>query len=100
MVDKDRILQAVRNLLDNAVKYSAEGGAVDVTVWQDAHDAYIRVQDYGAGIPESEMARIFEAFTRLEKRPEVSGSGLGLYITRGIASAHGGELAVRNGDGA
>lgn len=100
VVDKDRILQAVRNLLDNAVKYSAEGGAVDVSVWQDGHHAYIRVQDYGAGIPESEMARIFEAFTRLEKRPEVSGSGLGLYITRGIVSAHGGQLDVRNGDGA
>ena len=100
VVDKDRILQAVRNLLDNAVKYSIEGGAVDVSVWQDAHNAYIRIQDYGAGIPEAEMARIFEAFTRLEKRPEVSGSGLGLYITRGIVSAHGGELAVRNGDGA
>ena len=100
VVDKDRILQAVRNLLDNAVKYSAEGGAVDVNVWSDNHNAYIRVQDYGAGIPEPEMARIFEAFTRLEKRPEVSGSGLGLYITRGIVSAHGGALEVRNGDGA
>ncbi|HKV84211.1 MAG TPA: ATP-binding protein [Ktedonobacterales bacterium] len=99
IVDKDRILQAARNLLDNAVKYSADGGAVDVSVWNDERTAYIRVQDYGAGIPEPEMARIFEAFTRLEKRPEVNGSGLGLFITRGIVSAHGGSLEVRNGSG-
>lgn len=99
VVDKDRILQAVRNLLDNAVKYSADGGAVDVSVWSDEHIVYIRVQDYGAGIPEPEMARIFEAFTRLEKRPDVNGSGLGLFITRGIVSAHGGSLEVRNGSG-
>ncbi len=98
-VDRDRIVQAVRNLIDNAVKYSAEDGAVEVSVWSDATHAHVSVRDYGAGIPEEQMARIFEAFTRLEKRPDVSGSGLGLYITRGIVAAHGGELSVRNGSG-
>lgn len=98
-VDRDRVEQAVRNLMDNASKYSADGGAVEVRVWSDDRWAYIRVRDYGAGIPETEMRRIFEAFTRLEKRTEVAGSGLGLYITRGIVEAHGGELTVRNGSG-
>lgn len=98
-VDRDRVEQAVRNLIDNAAKYSAEGGAVDVSVWGDETRVYIRVRDYGAGIPEAEMSRIFEAFTRLEKRTEVAGSGLGLYITRGIVEAHGGELTVSNGSG-
>src|SRR5262249_20417994 len=83
-VDRDRVLQAVRNLIDNAVKYSGEGGAVETSVWQDETRVYIRVRDYGAGIPEAAMAEIFQAFTRLDKRPDVSGSGLGLYITRGI----------------
>ncbi len=98
-VDKDRIIQAVRNLLDNAVKYSAEGGAVEVSVGSESGTLRIDVRDYGAGIPESEMDHIFEAFTRLGKRTEVTGSGLGLFITRGIVSAHGGELTVANGSG-
>ena len=98
-VDRDRVMQALRNLIDNAVKYSADQGAVEVGVWQDVERVYIRVRDYGAGIPEEEMQRIFEAFTRLEKEANVSGSGLGLYITRGIVAAHGGELTVRNGSG-
>lgn len=97
-VDRDRLAQAVRNLVDNAVKYSADGGAVDVSVWSDAERVYIRVQDFGAGIPEAEMQRIFEAFTRLEKETDVAGSGLGLFITRGIVGAHGGALTVRNGN--
>jgi signal transduction histidine kinase len=98
-VDPDRIVQAVRNLVDNAVKYSADGGAVELAVWSDSSRVYVRVRDYGAGIPEAEMQRIFEAFTRLEHRRDVSGSGLGLYITRGIVEAHGGELTVHNGSG-
>ncbi len=98
-VDADRVMQAVRNLIDNAVKYSAEDGAVEVRVWQDAERAYIRVRDYGAGIPESEMARIFEAYARASTQPDVSGTGLGLFITRGIVEMHGGELTVRNGTG-
>ncbi len=98
-VDRDRVIQAVRNLLDNAVKYSVEGGAVDTTIWSDSDCTYIRVRDHGAGIPEEDMARIFDAFTRLGKRDNVAGSGLGLFITRGIVAAHGGELAVANGSG-
>lgn len=98
-VDPDRVAQAVRNLVDNAVKYSAQNGAVDVSVWRDAERVFIRVQDYGAGIPESQMKRIFEAFTRLEKETDIAGSGLGLFITRGIVGAHGGELTVANGSG-
>lgn len=98
-VDRDRLAQAVRNLIDNAVKYSVEQGAVEVRVWQDVERVYISVRDYGAGIPEEEMQRIFEAFTRINKDADVSGSGLGLYITRGIVAAHGGNLTVRNASG-
>ncbi|WIG62019.1 MAG: hypothetical protein OJF49_004768 [Ktedonobacterales bacterium] len=98
-VDRDRIAQAVRNLVDNAVKYSSDGSAVELSVGCDDMNVYIRVRDYGAGIPESEMRRIFEAFTRLNKATEVQGSGLGLFITRGIATAHGGQLTVENGVG-
>jgi len=100
LVDRDRITQAVRNLLDNAVKYSSPDGAIETRVWRDATSAHISVGDYGAGIPEPEMKRIFEAFTRLQDRnTEAPGSGLGLYITRGIVAAHDGELSVSNRSG-
>jgi signal transduction histidine kinase len=95
-VDRDRLVQAVRNLVDNAVKYTADDGAIEVRVWQDTDRVYISVADYGAGLTKEEMARIFDPFIRGAKSQEVSGSGLGLYITRGIAEAHGGHLTVRN----
>jgi signal transduction histidine kinase len=96
-VDRDRVGQAVRNLLDNAVKYSAPRGAIETRLWRDAANVYISVGDYGAGIPEAEMKRIFEPFIRLDRQAsEVSGSGLGLFITRGVIGAHGGSLSVRN----
>lgn len=97
VVDRDRVCQAVRNLLDNAVKYSAPKGAIETRIWRDADAVCISVGDYGAGIPEAEMKRIFEPFIRLDRQAsEVSGSGLGLYITRGVIGAHGGSLQVRN----
>jgi signal transduction histidine kinase len=97
VVDRDRVCQAVRNLLDNAVKYSAPQGAIETRIWREAGSVCISVGDYGAGIPEAEMKRIFEPFIRLDRSAaEVSGSGLGLYITRGVIGAHGGALQVRN----
>lgn len=100
LVDRDRITQAVRNLLDNAVKYSSPDGPIETRVWRDERNAHISVGDYGAGIPEAEMKRIFDAFTRLQDRnTEAPGSGLGLYITRGIVAAHDGELSVSNRSG-
>jgi signal transduction histidine kinase len=95
-VDRDRILQALRNLLDNAVKYSTNGGAIEVRVAVAAERLHISVRDEGAGIPESEMQRILGVFERGAGSTEVPGSGLGLYITRGIAERHGGELSIRN----
>jgi two-component system sensor histidine kinase SenX3 len=95
-VDADRLVQAVRNLVDTAIKYSVEGGAIELGVWRDEGRVYVRVGDFGAGIPEAERERIFQPVTRLERRPETKGTGLGLYITRGIVAAHGGELTVYN----
>jgi signal transduction histidine kinase len=95
-VDRDRVIQAVRNLMDNAVKYSAEQGAIEVRVWREGIQACISVADFGAGLSEEEMRQIFEAFARGSRGRDVAGSGLGLYITRGIAEAHGGDLKVRN----
>ncbi|HEV2236730.1 MAG TPA: hybrid sensor histidine kinase/response regulator [Ktedonobacterales bacterium] len=95
-VDRDRILQALRNLLDNAVKYSVSGGAIEVRVFIEAGRLHVSVRDEGAGIPEADMHRILGAFERGAGSTEVPGSGLGLYITRGIVERHGGELSIRN----
>jgi signal transduction histidine kinase len=98
-VDGDRIAQSVRNLVDNAIKYTADGSAIEIEVHAGDDALMIAVGDYGAGIPEAQMERIFQAYTQLKHDDESSGSGLGLYITRGIVAAHGGALAVRNRDG-
>jgi signal transduction histidine kinase len=98
-VDGDRIAQAVRNLIDNAIKYTVEGSAIEIEVHAADDAVTIAVGDYGAGIPEAQMERIFQAYTQLKRDDASSGSGLGLYITRGIVAAHGGTLVVRNRDG-
>lgn len=92
--DKDEVRAAVSNLIDNAVKYS--GKDVNVTVNIDRMDegyAAVRVRDKGAGIPHSELKQIFKRFYRvpgpLARR--VKGTGLGLYIVRAVAKAHGGR---------
>jgi signal transduction histidine kinase len=95
--DADRVQQAVRNLLDNAVKYSSEHGAIEARAWRDSENAYLSIGDYGAGIPEDQMRRILEPFIRLQPATgDISGSGLGLFITHGIAEAHKGELYIQN----
>jgi signal transduction histidine kinase len=98
-VDRDRVLQALRNLLDNAVKYSVDDGAIEVRVWGDDAHAYISVRDQGAGIPEADLERIMKPFERGAGSSEIPGSGLGLYITRGIVERHGGFLRAENGAG-
>lgn len=99
IVDGDRIAQSVRNLIDNAIKYTVEGSAIEVELHASDDAVTIAIGDYGAGIPEAQMERIFQAYTQLKHDDEASGSGLGLYITRGIVAAHNGSLAVRNRDG-
>ncbi|HUX74225.1 MAG TPA: ATP-binding protein [Steroidobacteraceae bacterium] len=84
------------NLLDNAVKYTPRGGRVEVHALRGADAAVLRVEDSGAGVPDEQLARIFDRFYR---RPgtEVTGSGLGLAIARQVALRHHASLTLRNG---
>jgi signal transduction histidine kinase len=93
--DPDDLRTAISNILDNAIKYSR--GDVDISVWLDTPDeshVALRVRDRGVGIPAGELKRIFRRFYRVSGRSasQVKGTGLGLFIVRAIARAHGGKV--------
>jgi two-component system, OmpR family, phosphate regulon sensor histidine kinase PhoR len=94
--DRDRIRQIVTNLVDNAAKYSREGGRITVSV--EKHDGHVRlsVADQGFGIPTAEQEAIFEKFYRVdpEQTQGGGGTGLGLYISRELARRMNGEIFV------
>jgi signal transduction histidine kinase len=93
--DPEELRTAISNVLDNAIKYS--GGNVDVTVSIEAPDeklVVLRVRDRGVGIPADQLKRVFKRFHRVRRRStsRVKGTGLGLFIVRSIARAHGGKV--------
>ena len=94
--DPSRLRQVVVNLLDNAIKYSPEGGRVAVRAAEHDGSVAIEVADQGLGIPEEAQERIFEKFVRLDAdmRRGVGGSGLGLYISHELVERMGGRLRV------
>jgi signal transduction histidine kinase len=96
--DPPRLKQVLVNLVENAIKYSPQGGRVQVRIADTPDRLRIDVQDEGLGIPPSEQSRIFEKFYRLdaEMARGVGGSGLGLYISREIVEQMGGVLSVRS----
>lgn len=96
--DSGRMGEIVANLLDNAVKYTPEGGEIVVSVVREAAEAVLRVTDTGIGFAPGEAERLFERFYR-SNVPEVlshSGSGLGLVIVRAIVEAYGGEVTANS----
>jgi PAS domain S-box-containing protein len=94
--DPDKLRQVLTNLLDNAVKYSPDGGSVRVTLAQSGNRVRFRVEDEGLGIPPSEQSRIFEKFFRLDPQLTrgVGGTGLGLYICRELVYRMHGRIWV------
>lgn len=87
----------IRNLLDNAVRYTPDGGRVHVAVEGDAHAVHLRVSDSGPGIPVAEREAALQRFRRLNQGGE-SGSGLGLAIVSRIAELHGATVELGDGD--
>ena len=97
-VDAALFERVLSNLLDNAVKYSAAGGRVLVRALENASGPVIEILDDGIGISESDLARIFERFYRVDKSRsrESGGAGLGLSIAKHIVESHGGKLEVES----
>jgi signal transduction histidine kinase len=88
----------VRNLIDNAVRYSHEGGKVRVEVVSDGEKVTLRITDTGIGIPSRDISRIFERFYRVDRARsrETGGTGLGLAIVKHVVDNHGGSLEVES----
>jgi signal transduction histidine kinase len=97
--DADRLEQVVRNLLDNALRYTAAGGRVELWLATVERKVHIVVTDTGAGIPEHALPRLFERFYTADPARAGRGTGLGLAIAREIALAHGGDIAVASTPG-
>jgi heavy metal sensor kinase len=99
--DDELLKRMILNLLDNAVKYTPEGGEVSVTLKQLNGDANIVVCDTGIGIPQADQLLVFDRFYRVDKARSraLGGAGLGLSIVRWIVDAHGGTIAVRSTPG-
>jgi signal transduction histidine kinase len=94
--DRDRIGQVLTNLVDNAVKYSPEGGPVRVSATRDGDAVIVEVCDEGIGIPDALNDRVFDLFFQAESDAQrrFGGLGLGLYISRAIVEAHGGHISA------
>jgi signal transduction histidine kinase len=97
-IDRDRILQVIHNLLDNAIRHTPAGGSVAVSLGVTGQEVHLAVHDTGPGIPPEEVDRVFERFYRLDaSRARASGgTGLGLSVVKSLVDAHGGRVWVES----
>jgi signal transduction histidine kinase len=98
--DHDRLKQVMVNLLDNAIKYTRQGGRITVSTAETADAAILSVADTGIGIAPEHLPRIFDRFYRVATDRGEVGAGLGLAIVRSICAAHGGRITVESQPGA
>jgi signal transduction histidine kinase len=95
--DPDAMRIVLRNLLDNAIKYGARGGAVRVSLARAGSEAELRIADDGAGMDQDEVRNAFRPFYRGAGKAHVGGSGLGLHLVAELVRAHGGSVAAASG---
>jgi signal transduction histidine kinase len=99
--DSELLQQAVRNLLDNAFKYTPSGGTVHLRLFTQPRRAIIQVEDDGIGIPAADLPKIFDRFYRVDtaRARQTGGFGLGLAIAQQIVEAHGGRITAKSVEG-
>ena len=95
------IHQVLYNLIDNAVKFTQEGGQIAASILSDSEKVIVRIRNTGAGISSEEIGKIFERFYKVDKSRsfDVKGAGLGLYIVRSIIEMHGGQITAKSEEG-
>ena len=100
-VDAKRIRQVMENLIDNAVKYSAQGTEVTLSVRKIGQELFITVTDKGIGIAADELPKVFDRMYRVKRRlvPGIGGAGLGLSICKGLVEAHDGRIWIESEEG-
>ncbi len=100
LADEDRIIQALTNLIGNALQYTPSNGTITVSIQQDKHEACISVRDTGFGIHSEHLRHIFDRFYRVDKSRSRAhgGSGIGLTIARHLVEAHGSKIRVESAD--
>ena len=96
--DERRLLHAIRNIIDNAVKFTPVGGTIVISAKEDQSKVIITVSDTGIGIPQDEVSRIFERFYRVDRgrSRKFGGTGLGLPLAKAIVESHNGTIAVES----
>jgi signal transduction histidine kinase len=99
--DVEQLREALRNLLDNAIKYTAPGGTIQVTLRQEGNHARIEVADNGCGIPSGALEKLFQPFFRVRTSETINipGTGLGLSLAKSIIDAHNGRIWVQSQEG-
>ncbi len=96
--DKERVEQVITNIIGNAIKYTPDGGKIDVTLTENGAGYCVAVKDTGVGVPKEDLEHIFERFYRVDKSrsTDAGGTGLGLSIAKDIVDAHGGTININS----
>jgi signal transduction histidine kinase len=98
--DRASVSEVLSNFIDNAIKYSNEGGAVNVTASAAGDFVKVEIEDHGIGMPGNVVSNLFHKFYRSHRsRETVAGTGIGLYICKAIVESHGGTVSVRSEEG-
>lgn len=99
IADRIQLKRVIKNLISNAISYGEPSSAIEITIGEIPKFIVISVKDYGAGISESDINKIFNKYYSAAKKFRKIGTGLGLYLSREIINAHGGELSVESIEG-
>lgn len=99
MADEARMRQVLYNLLSNAVGFSKAGDVVQLTCWRESGEVAFSVQDHGVGIPQDQLARVFQRFESRSQGSKHRGAGLGLSVVRSLVELHGGRVEIKSEEG-
>ncbi len=96
--DRDLLFQVMSNLIDNAIKYTPEGGKLSLQLVENDEGVFFQIADSGIGIPEDEKEKVFQRFYRVAKSRSLPGNGLGLSLVAAVIAMHKGEISLEDGN--